>query len=43
MLLYADCKSACPLQAEDPIEAAGFMPVSSLDITDVPDLTLTIP
>ncbi|KAF1929355.1 uncharacterized protein M421DRAFT_4502 [Didymella exigua CBS 183.55] len=34
---------ACPLQAEVPIEAAGFILVSPLDVAGIPDLTLTVP
>ncbi|KAF2629662.1 TRP-domain-containing protein [Macroventuria anomochaeta] len=39
----ANIWSACPLQAGVPIEAAGFIPVSPMDVSGIPDLALTIP
>jgi hypothetical protein len=43
VLHYAYFRSACPLQAEIPIEAAGFIPVSPLNVAGIPALALTIP
>jgi len=37
------CSSACPLEAETPIEASGIIPVNQNDVANIPALALSIP
>jgi hypothetical protein len=42
-MIHANRNSACPVEAQVPIEAAGIIPVSQNDVAGIPNIALYIP